>query len=96
METPLTIKIGPVTYRVKEVTGLHDRGQELLGQIDYSQETIELRTEQGPTAKRVTLWHEIFHGILANAGLSDHDERLIDALAYGLVSVLVDNPKLRQ
>jgi len=48
-----------------------------------------------PSIRRVTLWHEIVHGILYAAGQTDHDEVLTDAIAHGIVQVLRDNPELR-
>ena len=44
--------------------------------------------------KRVTLWHELIHGILENAGIHNHDEQQIDAIAYGIVAVLQAVPAL--
>lgn len=96
MERPLTIPIGPLVYEVHEVARLRaDDGTPLLGHILYDQCRIELEQHQAPAMKRATLWHEIIHGILENAGVSDHDERLINAVAYGICDVLQRCPHLK-
>jgi hypothetical protein len=43
----------------------------------------------------IGLWHEMFHAILLQGGFREHDERLLDILAYGVVRLLQDNEFLR-
>lgn len=47
----------------------------------------------------LTLLHEAVHGILFSAGMNnvgedEHDERLVQALAHGVYTLIKDNPKL--
>jgi len=37
----------------------------------------------------------MFHGILLQGGFREHDERLLDILAHGVVRLLQDNPFLK-
>jgi hypothetical protein len=92
----LTIQIGPIAFTVKETRGLRDEDDhtKLLGQIRYDDQVIDLEAKQGLDAKRVTLIHEILHGIFFNAGLRDHDEQIIDIVATGLLDLLRQNPHL--
>jgi hypothetical protein len=94
-----TVKIGPHTYRVVEIERLQDRGnyRSLCGQIDFRNLTIEIEKGLVGTYKRQTLFHEIIHGVLENAGIrGDHDEQVVDAIATGIVQVLQDNEWLRR
>jgi len=91
----LAVQIGPLTFTVKETRGLRaDDGDKLLGQLRYDDQVIDLEAGQGPDAKRITLIHEILHGIFFNAGLRDHDEQLIDLVATGFLDLLRQNPHL--
>lgn len=64
------------------------------GEIDDA--TCEIHLCEGMAHQRrvVVLMHEVIHGILSNAGLDDHDEQMVEALAVGLVDVLQRNPEL--
>lgn len=87
------IKIGPMTYTVATVESLQNaNGTELLGEICYHKATIKLDAEMHPQARRITLLHEIIHGILNNAGFQRHSEALIDAISSGIIAVVDDNP----
>lgn len=91
-----SVQIGPIRYTVRHVKRLRGAGdwQALMGEIDYSACVIKLEGKADPQAQRVTLIHEILHGVLLGGGERDHDERLIDLLSHGLLGVLRDNPAL--
>ena len=90
------IKIGGIDYEVEEVQNLcaEDGIKRLNGHIIYDSCKIKLDAGLNPQVKNVCLWHEILHGILTHAGITDHDEAHIEALSYGLVQVLRDNLEL--
>ena len=91
------VLMGGITYPVSVVDDLRDGDQKLDGFINYRPYSIQLNSGMGSQGERVILWHEVLHGILAQAGFvhEDEHEQLMDALAYGIVQVLQDNPKLR-
>lgn len=92
----LTIQIGPFAYEVERVERLYSSDHTpLYGDIDYAALRIRLAAEQHPRVQLATLWHELIHGVLTNAGLTDHDERLVDLIAVGVVDLLRQNPALR-
>jgi hypothetical protein len=92
----MQIQIGPITYSVVEVPELAGAGpSSLCGDIDTQKCRIRINADMADAIKRVTLWHEIVHGILFAAGIMEHDEQVIDAIGHGLVQVLRDNPQLR-
>jgi len=92
------IKIGATKYRIvteKNLVG-DDGLKRLDGHIRYSSSEIKLDADLGPQARRQVIWHEVLHGIMTHAGIETHDEHLIEAISYGLMNVLQDNPWLAQ
>ena len=87
------IKIGPITYDVVEEPGLLVN-EKFAGCIRYIDCKIAIDINMSPQAKRKTLWHEIVHAILTEAGYSKQKESMVDALTYGIMGVLLDNPWL--
>lgn len=91
---PERVQIGPTTYQVAVVEELADGSAELYGDIDYGKCRIRITAESDAQKQRVTLWHEVLHAILYQAGMTDHDEQVIDALAYGITQALRENEAL--
>lgn len=99
MKLPTRIQIGPISYSVIEVRdlkGTNDEGQTVWSDGRYHRRAckIEVEENQNEQAKVPVLLHEIMHGILDQAGYSDHPEPIIDALSHGLTQVMRDNPDL--
>ncbi len=99
MAVPSTIKIGPMLYDVQNVSELRGKdadGNEvsLNGDIEYHTHTIRLEADLKPEMQTYTALHESIHGVLYQAGHTDHDEQMVIALTYGLVSLFKDNPEL--
>jgi hypothetical protein len=80
------------------VPGLTDNDKitKLNGHIKYNDCQICVEAEMSPQAKRQTIWHEIVHGILTHAGMEKQDESMIDAIAYGIMDVIQNNPWLAE
>lgn len=92
----MVIRIGGIDYEVEEVPNLctEDGAKRLNGDIFHDRCQIRVDQNLSPQIKSVTVWHEIIHGILTQAGARKQDETQIEALAYGIVQVLRDNPQL--
>ena len=90
--TPKSIKIGPVVYEVTVDNRVAN--ESMWGQIVYAESKIELNPGMSAQHRSITLWHEIIHGMLIQGGIREHDERIMDVLAHGIVGVLKDNPEL--
>ncbi len=93
------VKIGPLEYQVALVPDLHDLvddkvKQRLFGWVKDIEQLIQINTDAAQDRQKITLIHEIMHGILNNADISDHAEHQISLLAFGIVAVLRDNPDL--
>ena len=96
------IIIGPQTFEIKIIDDLHDGANSLDGHIVFGKSEIRLDSDLDKFGKLQTTWHEIIHGILSQAGLHEiyskqHEitEQVVEAISYGVLRVLQDNPKLR-
>lgn len=93
MNLPATVKLGPITYTVKE--NIRFPQDSLAGQIRYLEQVIEIQPNMGDAITEVTLWHEMLHGILFAGGFREQDEHMLDVLAHGIVLLLHNNEFLR-
>lgn len=93
-----TVKVGAIVYRVMEVERLVASGRKVFGEVEHAACVIRIEATNGPQTKRQTLWHEAIHLILTHAGRTkeSNDENLVDALAYGVMGVVQDNPWLAE
>jgi hypothetical protein len=98
MKLPDTVKIGPIVYRIREVERLQSSsdGTSLWGDLVCSDGEILIEASIHNQQKRQTLLHEIVHAVLLTLGRREeaNDEGLVEALAYGINGVIVDNPSL--
>lgn len=90
MSIPAQIRIGPITYTVKQVEQLTDDGKQMLGLIHYNTALIEIDATMPDAVRLVTFWHEVVHGICHAAGV-EHSEGVVQALSYGLVDLFERN-----
>lgn len=93
------IKVGPVRYKVEYVHGLMGSGDGgeavgLLGCHDYFNKVIQVDATMPKRHLPITLLHEAIHGILSQAGQIEHPEGLVRAMAFGLATLIQDNPDL--
>lgn len=101
MKIPESVRIGGVDYRIHIVPSLREGGAVLAGRIDYYNSEIKLSDTDnaGYHARRITLWHEILHGIATHAELDfdkADEERIITVLAKGIYQVLQDNKQMME
>jgi len=90
-----TLKINGFEYEIQYSDNL---GGDMVGNIDYIEGIINVE-KHSTKGMLLTLLHEAVHGILFSAGLNnsgndEHDERLVQALAHGVYTLIKDNPKL--
>lgn len=96
-----SLLVGAIHYTLIEEKDLCDYRPDgtrvgLNGHIRYNECQIKVDSDLHPQIKEITIWHEVLHGILENAGFFQEQthERIIDALAHGIVQVLRDNPEM--
>ena len=97
------VKIGPFIYTVSDrVKNLHDHNGDLRislwGHIKHSHQQIEIEEDISDETRLQVLWHEILHGIIHQRGGPPAEtevmEQIIDAISYGLIEAIRDNPQL--
>ena len=74
-------------------------GRDCLGSIDYNRNLIRISDWVGESAAKVTLMHEVVHGILFERGtdFKEHNEEyVVDEIARGFMEVTRANPDLVQ
>lgn len=90
---PRKLKVLGRTYTVRA-----RRLPDAFGQCDGEDGVIDIDPKRcaEPFIAQDTLLHEALHAILRQQGhaYDEHEERLVGALATGLVAVMHDNPKL--
>lgn len=92
---PELLRIFGRTYRVlKETVG--GLGQDRVGSCDNINQIIVIDALQSPVEEADTLLHEVLHAIAytMKIGLDlDDEEKVVAALATGLLGVIQDNPE---
>ncbi len=94
---PKTVQIGALRYGVREVEDLRSReddGVKLNGDIVYDSAEMRIEQAMADDVKLATIWHEVVHGLLDQAGYAVHPEQMIIALGYGLLRLVRENPDL--
>lgn len=94
MSLPTQVKVGPIIYEVIEDETLREK--QLYGSIRFLESIIAILPDLPPVLQRIKLVHELIHAIKVDAGFDEHDERMVDALAFRLVQVVQDNPELAE
>ena len=96
------VKIGPLDYDVFFRYQLKaPDGDPSFGFLTDDSVRIGIDTESVPIIRYRSLWHEMLHGILLNAGYTsqenstDEVERMIRVLATGIIDILIENPDVR-
>lgn len=89
------IWMGPLLYTIEEVPNLVGTGSngnlaQFYGQVDFGEQVIKLEQNVSPERQYITLWHELVHVILEQAG-QDIPETAVEALGYGIAQVIKEN-----
>lgn len=93
MKLPKSVRIGGVEFDVIVEPRLNDGERMLAGQIRHMDCQILVNEESSHEYQCLSLWHEIMHGIEAQAqlDLGEKQEQIIEAFARGVYQVLQDN-----
>ena len=93
----MKIKIGCLTYVVKEIDEQLADARDIYGNINHNEQVISLRKNLSKERRKEVLLHEVMHGI-CNQWLdlkTEEEEKFVEAVSYGLACVFRDNPKLK-
>ena len=80
MKVPSKFTLGAIEWKVKSVDELGDRS----GQTDANKAVILLEKNPNKQVFAQTYCHELFHTFFYEAGITEHDEVLVDKLSRAL------------
>ena len=91
-ELPSTVNVCGIDYDILQtevIKAYEDRNN--AGLCDYFEQVIKVLRDLPPQRKRQVFIHELVHAILNEAGISDHEESLVESLTRVFYQVLKDN-----
>jgi len=91
----MQVEILGVNYEIKELD-IIDENPNVLGQIVYQKQEIQIKKSLLKDMKNSTIIHEIVHGILFHSGKQELNEKedLVESLSSSIYQVLKSNKKL--
>ena len=91
----MQVEILGVDYEIKELE-IIDENPNVLGQIVYQKQEIQIKKSLLKDMKNSTIIHEIVHGILFHSGKQELNEKedLVESLSSSIYQVLKSNKKL--
>lgn len=91
----MQVEILGVDYEIKELD-IVDENPNVLGQIVYQKQEIQIKKSLLKDMKNSTIIHEIVHGILFHSGKQELNEKedLVESLSSSIYQVLKSNKKL--
>jgi|GEM_PF-1753353 len=89
MHLPNSVRVGPITFTVREVDLIDDVPLR-MGSFNSATGEILIKATLPDDVKLVTFWHEAIHAMLDMTG-QKQSERMIDALSHGLVALFESN-----
>lgn len=94
MKLPTKVRVGCCDYKIEQVVVESD--EDYVGRCHPNQQRIEI-DKRLPIQKKIqTLFHEVLHAICFENGNLKLSEQKTDIIASGIVSMLRDNPKLKE
>lgn len=91
----MQVEILGVNYEIKELE-IIDENPNVLGQIVYQKQEIQIKKSLLKDMKNSTIIHEIVHGILFHSGKQELNEKedLVESLSSSIYQVIKSNKKL--
>lgn len=91
----MQVEILGVNYEIKELD-IIDENPNVLGQIIYQKQEIQIKKSLLKDMKNSTIIHEIVHGILFHSGKQELNEKedLVESLSSSIYQLLKSNKKL--
>lgn len=91
----MQVEILGVNYEIKELD-IIDENPNVLGQIIYQKQEIQIKKSLLKDMKNSTIIHEIVHGILFHSGKQELNEKedLVESISSSIYQVLKSNKKL--
>ena len=91
----MQVEILGVNYEIKELD-IIDENPNVLGQIVYQKQEIQIKKSLLKDMTNSTIIHEIVHGILFHSGKQELNEKedLVESISSSIYQVLKSNKKL--
>lgn len=91
----MQVEILGVNYEIKELD-IIDENPNVLGQIVYQKQEIQIKKSLLKDMKNSTIIHEIVHGILFHSGKQELNEKedLVESISSSIYQVIKSNKKL--
>lgn len=91
----MQVEILGVNYEIKE-SEIIDENPNVLGQIVYQKQEIQIKKSLLKDMKNSTIIHEIVHGILFHSGKQELNEKedLVESISSSIYQILKSNKKL--
>ena len=91
----MQVEILGVNYEIKELD-IVDENPNVLGQIIYQKQEIQIKKSLLKDMKNSTIIHEIVHGILFHSGKQELNEKedLVESISSSIYQVIKSNKKL--
>ena len=91
------LRIGPSDYEVKYVPELVKSGERMISCCDHACGLVEIDDCITEQEKRRGVWYAVLFILLRQAGYMNVVEMggELEALSYGIMQVLRDNPEMR-
>lgn len=91
----MQVEILGVNYEIKELD-IVDENPNVLGQIVYQKQEIQIKKPLLKDMKNSTIIHEIVHGILFHSGKQELNEKedLVESISSSIYQVIKSNKKL--
>lgn len=91
----MQVEILGVNYEIKELE-IIDENPNVLGQIVYQKQEIQIKKSLLKDMKNSTIIHEIVHGILFHSGKQELNEKedLVESISSSIYQVIKSNKKL--
>jgi hypothetical protein len=93
-DKPTNVKIGWQRYNIVYVNDVRNwQDEKMCGDIDNNKNRIRISTEICDTQMKLTLFHEIFHGISNRIG-AELREGQVEGLSNALFESFRDDPRV--
>ena len=92
MKKPDVVHLFPTYYTVKDTT--KQESETYKGKADYSAREIRVNEDHHLEDQKAVILHEIVHCLLDMGGVLEHDEQVVDIMAFGILSMIRGNSDL--
>jgi len=88
---PRKVQVKEVEYKIRQKKGLTYKGKEICGLHDHIHKTIWINSDiRKPKERRITLLHELFHAYLHVCGICEGLDEQLEEVIVDLIATCID------